>query len=241
MICLRQNIRDRGFMGKKNNQAKASEIRVWVWRMLAHGKTLAADSKPSEEGENTAGGGFPVSQGWAGEVGSGRPEFRQDSTLSGVHGAWPALAASTTEGSLLRARSTAQWKSLCGESGAEKTSSAVEKTSSATVPAESAPLCDGSAPPTEEEPCSEAGVAAVGWAFSKLEESAADGGDDEAWPICAVWGAGLGTAEADPPLLMDRPCTVNPCECGCVCGEITSQYGKYEVYSVGFILIISWF
>lgn len=42
-------------MGKKNNQAKASEIRVWVWRVLAHGKTLAADSKPSEEGENTAG------------------------------------------------------------------------------------------------------------------------------------------------------------------------------------------
>lgn len=52
-----------GIYGGKNNQAKASEIRVWVWRVLAHGKTLAADSKPSEEGENTAGGGFPVSQG----------------------------------------------------------------------------------------------------------------------------------------------------------------------------------
>lgn len=243
-------MRDRGFVGKKIIKQRLQRLDCGYGGCLHMVKHLQQTPNPQKKERTQQAGDSQcpsavvcskMGQSWAGEVGSGRPEFRQDSTLSAVHGAWPALAASTTEGSLLRARSTAQWKSLCGESGAEKTSSAVEKTSSATVPAESAPLWDGSAPPTEEEPCSEAGVAAVGWAFSKLEESAADCGGDEARPICVVWGAGLGTAEADPPLLMDRPCTVNPCECGCVCGEITSQYGKYEVYSVGFILIISWF
>lgn len=38
--------------GEKKNQAK--EIEWWVGRVLAQSKTMAADSKPPERGEDTA-------------------------------------------------------------------------------------------------------------------------------------------------------------------------------------------
>lgn len=52
-----QDIREWGWeKNKKKNQAKASEIKLRVGRVLAQSKTTAADSKPPERGEDTAGG-----------------------------------------------------------------------------------------------------------------------------------------------------------------------------------------
>lgn len=241
-----QDIRERG-SGEKNNQAKS--FRDWtVGRegacMWFKKKTTPLDYSPRNRRRHMR-QGFPDSQraecseadqGWAGEKESRRPEFRYNLASSAVPGAWSVLVASTTDGSLLRARNTAQWNSFWGESGAEKTSSAVEKTSSATVSAESAPPWAGSAPlerPREEEPRSEAGVAGVaagGGDFSKLGESVVDcrGVETEAWPPNTTVGSGQDTVEADPSLLASCPCTVNPCVC--VCGEITSLFAQSGVY-----------
>ena len=196
---------------------------------------MAADSEPPEKGEDTAGRGSPQfprqrygvrrAKAERGGEGSGRPDFRQDSASSGVPGAWSAFATSVTNGSLLRARSTAQWNSLWGESGAERISCTVEKTSSTIASAALTRFWGGSGPPLEGpmegEPCSDAGVAGVAagaGALSKLGESAVDcrGVETEAWPLSSVSGSGQGTLEADPSLPSSRSCTVDSCVCECV-------------------------
>lgn len=59
-------------MGEKNNQAKALKIELWVGRMPVRGKTTAADSKPPEKGEDTAGrGSHTPSAAACGETGQG--------------------------------------------------------------------------------------------------------------------------------------------------------------------------
>lgn len=65
-------------------------------------------------------------------------DFMQDSTSTHVPGACSVSASATTNGSLLRARSTAEWNSLLVGSRDERTSPIVEKTSSTIASAISA-------------------------------------------------------------------------------------------------------
>lgn len=172
------------------------------------GKTTAADSEPPEKKEKTQQAGIPttLSAAVCSETGQGGAGGRREAggqilgrspLRLGVPAARSALAASTTEDSLLRARSTAQWNSLCGESGAERSSPTLEKTSSTSA---SAQLC------SED---TVAAVGAVGAGFSEPGETAADcrGVETEARPFESF--SGSGRLEDDPSPLSSCPDTVN--------------------------------
>lgn len=152
-------------------------------------------------------------QGWAGGGGRETEEFKRDSTPTPVPGAWSASAPATIRGSLLRARSTAEWNSLLPESGAERTSPTVAKTSSTIASAISRWRCPGL---SSGESWTESGVgdvAVAGGAFGKLGESPADCGGVErgAPPACSASGWVGGAVGAHPALPPSHPRSVNSC------------------------------
>lgn len=128
-------------------------------------------------------------------------EFKQDSTSTPVPGAWSLSASATINGSLLRARSTAEWNSLLLESRGDRTSPTVVKTSSTIASAISA-WC-----------WTESGVRDVAVAGGAFGKSAADrGGVERGAPLpCRVSGLVEGTVETHCALLSSHPCSVNSC------------------------------
>lgn len=147
------------------------------------------------------------------EQGRETEDFMQDSTSTHVPGACSVSASATTNGSLLRACSTAEWNSLLVGSRDERTSPIVEKTSSTIASAISAWRC---ACLRTGESSTESGVGDVavpGGVFGKLGESAAEceGVERKAPPPCDVSGSVDGTEDADCSLLSSHLWTVNSC------------------------------
>lgn len=151
---------------------------------------------------------------------------REEPDSSGVPGAWWA----TDSGSLLRARSRAQWNSL--ESRDERTSPTAEKTSSTIAPAAVAsPSASPADARTTGEPWSEAGVAVVadeGGTLSELGESAPDlsRAVGAASASRRVSGSARSVLEGNASGMWAPACAVNGCECvfACVFEEITTQF-----------------
>lgn len=192
-------------------------------------------SEPPEKKERTQQAGSPhVSQSSRHRVRrveveqGGRKDGvqRKEPHSSGVPGAWWP----TDSGSLLRARSRAQWNSL--ESWDERISSAAEKTSSTITPAAVAKpaSCPADVRRTGE-PWLEAGVAVVadeGGTLSKLGESAPDlsGAVRAASTSCRVSGSARSVLEGNAPGMWAPACAVDGCGCVFVCvfEEITTQF-----------------
>lgn len=208
-----RDIRERGWGGGViiNNQAGDQTVGREV-------KQNVADWGPRKSRRQQAGvpkspNAFVVGRVKAEQGRRETEEFKQDSTSTPVPGAWSVSASATISGSLLRARSTAEWNSLLLESRAERTSPIVAKTSSTIASAISGWCCPGL---STGESWTESGVgdvAVAGAAFGKLGESAADCGGVErgAPPPCSVSGLVEGTVEAYCSLLPAHPCSVNSC------------------------------